>query len=328
MVKRGADGWLECACGKRHWGLLGAAGLYLWREAPGQEAEADPGSAGSVERTGAAGGALPHEYLGQLRAPGTHLGRMWGLPGGARDYGESAVSAALREAAEETGLAPDAVRVWGWRRLTHPGPAHQTWSYTTVVAELSRAQAVDSIGAQDWESEVVEFVRPGQEDGLVLPQLAEVAGELAAMTVRPLVIVDAANVVGSRPDGWWKDRAGAAARLLEDCARALSNGFSAQELSLPGAHWYPDILVVLEGKARPAGFPGEVTSPYGANLRVELAAGEGDDAIAAHAANEAATPGRHVVVLTADKALSARCRAAGALVAPPRTLIRQARAVH
>jgi selenocysteine lyase/cysteine desulfurase len=28
------------------------------------------------------------------------------------------------------------------------------------------------------------------------------------------LLVDAANVVGSRPDGWWRDRAGATARLL------------------------------------------------------------------------------------------------------------------
>ena len=30
-----------------------------------------------------------------------------------------------------------------------------------------------------------------------------------------VLVVDAANVVGSRPDGWWKDRAGAARRLHE-----------------------------------------------------------------------------------------------------------------
>ncbi len=29
-----------------------------------------------------------------------------------------------------------------------------------------------------------------------------------------LIVVDAANVVGSRPDGWWRNRAGAARRLL------------------------------------------------------------------------------------------------------------------
>ena len=30
-----------------------------------------------------------------------------------------------------------------------------------------------------------------------------------------VLIVDGANVVGSRPDGWWRDRAGAARRLQE-----------------------------------------------------------------------------------------------------------------
>ncbi|MEV1288966.1 hypothetical protein [Micromonospora sp. NPDC049679] len=39
----------------------------------------------------------------------------------------------------------------------------------------------------------------------------------------PLLVVDAANVVGSRPDGWWRDRAGATVRLrdaLRPVARA------------------------------------------------------------------------------------------------------------
>ena len=38
------------------------------------------------------------------------------------------------------------------------------------------------------------------------------------------LVVDGANVVGSRPDGWWRDRAGAAARLAERIATALSAG--------------------------------------------------------------------------------------------------------
>ncbi len=33
-----------------------------------------------------------------------------------------------------------------------------------------------------------------------------------------VLLIDAANVVGSRPDGWWRDRAGAAARLVEQLA--------------------------------------------------------------------------------------------------------------
>jgi len=32
------------------------------------------------------------------------------------------------------------------------------------------------------------------------------------------IVVDVANVMGSRPDGWWRDRAGAAVRLHADIA--------------------------------------------------------------------------------------------------------------
>nr|MDT0666641.1 hypothetical protein [Micromonospora sp. DSM 115978] len=35
-------------------------------------------------------------------------------------------------------------------------------------------------------------------------------------------MVDAANVIGSRPDGWWRDRAGAAVRLTRQIAELLA----------------------------------------------------------------------------------------------------------
>src|ERR1700727_633056 len=38
------------------------------------------------------------------------------------------------------------------------------------------------------------------------------------------VIVDGANVVGSRPDGWWRDRAGAAVRLHDNLAKLAERG--------------------------------------------------------------------------------------------------------
>jgi hypothetical protein len=56
-----------------------------------------------------------------------------------------------------------------------------------------------------------------------------------------LIVVDAANVVGSRPDGWWRDRAGAARRLLERLAGL--------EERLPES---AEVVVVLEGAARGA----------------------------------------------------------------------------
>lgn len=116
-----------------------------------------------------------------------------------------------------------------------------------------------------------------------------------------LLLVDAANVVGSRPDGWWRDRAGAAARLVDRLA------------ALPGTEVagvvVDRVVVVLEGQAR-AGAAPTAAGP----VRVVHAAGSGDDALAARC-----EPG--VLLVTADRGLAARARAAGADVAPPGRLL-------
>jgi 8-oxo-dGTP diphosphatase len=43
-------------------------------------------------------------------------------------------------------------------------------------------------------------------------------------------VVDVANVMGSRPDGWWRDRAGAAVRLYSELAALAASG----RVTLPG----------------------------------------------------------------------------------------------
>src|SRR5699024_9691048 len=73
--RRSGDGWTYGADGKKHWGLNGAAGLML----------VDP------ER----GVLMQHRALWSVE------GGTWGFPGGARDMGESAVEAAIRESWEE-----------------------------------------------------------------------------------------------------------------------------------------------------------------------------------------------------------------------------------
>ena len=103
------DGWVQCDCGQRHWGLHGAAGLLLAR------------------RTHT--GALDAVVL-QHRALWSDQGGTWGVPGGAIGPDETAEQGALRESAEEAGIPLAAVRVLGSVVLDHG-----TWSYTTVLAE-------------------------------------------------------------------------------------------------------------------------------------------------------------------------------------------------
>jgi hypothetical protein len=115
-----------------------------------------------------------------------------------------------------------------------------------------------------------------------------------------LLIVDAANVVGSKPDGWWRDRAGATARLRDGLVGINAAGLP----DLPGP---VEVVLVVEGRAR------DVPSVGG--VRVERAAGSGDDAIVALVAAEGAD--RQVVVVTADRGLRARVAALGAEVRGP-----------
>jgi hypothetical protein len=114
--------------------------------------------------------------------------------------------------------------------------------------------------------------------------------------------------MGSRADGWWRDRRGAAERLRDEIASVY--GFT----GVPGAVadiCFPEIVMVVEGAAR------GVTSTEG--VEVVSAPGPGDDTIAELAAPQAADERR--LVVTADRELRARCEAAGAMVVGPRWLL-------
>ncbi|MFF5252996.1 NTP pyrophosphohydrolase [Streptomyces leeuwenhoekii] len=114
-----------------------------------------------------------------------------------------------------------------------------------------------------------------------------------------LVIVDAANVVGSVPDGWWRDRPAAARRLRD---RLAADG-------VPGREGPVEIVLVVEGAAR-----GVESAP---GVRVEPAPGSGDD----HMVELVARAGdRPVLVVTADRELRRRVTELGAEVAGPRTV--------
>jgi hypothetical protein len=118
------------------------------------------------------------------------------------------------------------------------------------------------------------------------------------VTSAPVLVVDVANVMGSRADGWWRDRAGAARRLV-DQVRAGDLG-------------HHEVVLVLEGKAR-AG----VEESYGDRWRVVHAQTDGDDAVVAQA-GAVASQGRQVTVVTADRELRDRVAALGVECHGPR----------
>ncbi|GAB48171.1 hypothetical protein [Mobilicoccus pelagius] len=114
------------------------------------------------------------------------------------------------------------------------------------------------------------------------------------------LVVDGANVVGSVPDGWWRDRAGAAARLHAALVA----------VDLPWEH----IVLVLEGAARPGVPEGEV-----ATVTTVHAPGSGDDEIVDRC-GQLADEGARVVVVTADRGLVARLEPFDVDVEGPRAL--------
>jgi hypothetical protein len=115
-----------------------------------------------------------------------------------------------------------------------------------------------------------------------------------------LLIVDAANVVGSVPNAWWRDRAGAATRLRDALVPVAAEGLP----DLPGPL---EVVLVVEGRA--AGVPAIPA------VRVVAAPGSGDDTIV-----DLVPVDRPTVVVTADRELRRRVAARGATVLGPRAL--------
>jgi 8-oxo-dGTP pyrophosphatase MutT (NUDIX family) len=118
------DVWTRCKQGHAHWGLYGAAGLFII-------ADSDD------------------SVLLQRRALWSHHGGTWGIPGGARHSEESASIAAIREATEETGVDAAHLRITGEHTADHGG-----WSYVTVLARCLAPLPVRTCG----ESIAVKWV--------------------------------------------------------------------------------------------------------------------------------------------------------------------------
>ena len=118
-----------------------------------------------------------------------------------------------------------------------------------------------------------------------------------------MLLIDAANVIGTRPTGWWRDRPKAARELTTRLRHAASAG----TLSRP-------IVLVLEGQAKKGVEEGLVDG-----VEVVHAPGHGDDTLA----DLAASSDQPVVLVSADRQLGERARRTGAEVVGPSWLLDQ-----
>jgi 8-oxo-dGTP diphosphatase len=164
-VRGDGDGWVISHTGARYWGRHGAAGLLL----RGPRSDGTPA------------------VLLQHRAPWSHQGGTWGLPGGARDSHETAEQAAVREAHEEAGLPADQITVRATvitAEVSGPSGAH--WTYTTVIADAS--ELLETVANR--ESSELRWVAEEEVDALPLhPGFAASWGRLRAVAASvPLLI--------------------------------------------------------------------------------------------------------------------------------------------
>lgn len=286
MAAKDGDGWAQCERGHRHWGVHGASGLL----------------------------AVHHDSTGkprvlmQRRSPQSHHGDTWGLPGGALDSHEDAVVSAFREAREEADLDGEGLRVQSLYVDDHGG-----WSFHTVIAEASRL--LEAAPANS-ESTDLRWLTLDEISGKNLhPGFAETWPVIQRTLAPRLVVLDAANIIGARAEhGWWKDRAGAAAKLISEVGALSTEGLRTPPGDLSALdRWFPRFVAVIEGAARNvAAVPG---------ISVIAAPGSGDDAIVR--AVQDAAPWEHVLVVTADRGLRERVTALGADVTGPRWLLSQ-----
>ena len=295
------DQWAIGPDGTRMWGRDGAAGLLVLDRSRG--------------------------VLLQLRALWSHHGGTWGLPGGALERGEDAITAAVREAQEEAAVPPEALSM-----LATSVFDLGFWQYTTVIAEATtrfRAQITDA------ESAGLAWVSPREVERLRLhPGFASSWDALRPLLgPLPTLIVDVANVMGANPDGWWRDREGGIERTLHLVENRAFHGVPASWFGFDAERVWPDTIAVVEGKAgrqvserkvskrddserhlqREARTASGITC--GENVEIRAAEADGDQTIVElveslrSGDNEA-----RICVVTSDRELTQRVTALGATV--------------
>jgi uncharacterized protein YaiI (UPF0178 family) len=110
-------------------------------------------------------------------------------------------------------------------------------------------------------------------------------------------LVDAMNVIGTRPDGWWKDRGAAVARLVEELERWAARG--------------DDLVTVVLERA-----PSEEIGSKAIEIAHAPAPGpNAADRVIVRLLEEEIDPAEATVV-TSDRALADRARELGAAVEP------------
>ncbi len=132
MTHRDGDGWVECTCGSKHWGLHGAAGLLLVQN---------------------------RKVLLQHRAQWVHNGDTWGIPGGARDSHETIIEAAAREAHEEVGIQVDAFTPFATHIVNH-----DLWEYNTVLAHAHEDITTHAMNEESLQVEWVAIDSVGEKN--------------------------------------------------------------------------------------------------------------------------------------------------------------------